>query len=392
MSACRERFIDLDCLLVMHLCYSANMHPVSSFTGALQALEEISLPVLKSLTAEKHIEKGVGLWLSDAMLKGLAPSFLKEWLEEKKLTVRTFNGFPYGAFHRQRVKEKVYLPDWSHPKRLAFTNNLLGLLATWIPPGEEGSVSSVPGSFKEFTTQRERIFYHLERCSLFAEKLSNERGIDLHVGLEPEPLGLFDNTEDSIAFFKEFFAFCSEEAIGRRRIGVTYDTCHFALMDERPEESLARFAQEGIRVSKIQLSNALGLWARAHEEIAACLQLYDEPTYLHQVVAFFGRKNTRSRRIYRDIAPFLQSLQSGSQGLEKLLIHFHIPLDREPQSPFFSTSKAIEQTLAYSKAHPGICNHYEVETYTWDVLSSQGGRSLSQQIASEMHWVLQKLG
>ena len=34
------------------------------------------------------------------------------------LTCHTLNAFPYGDFHSERVKENVYLPDWTQRERL----------------------------------------------------------------------------------------------------------------------------------------------------------------------------------------------------------------------------------------------------------------------------------
>ena len=74
----------------------------------------------------------------------------QKWLEEKNCYVFTINGFPYGNFHGERVKEQVYRPDWSTSDRLEYTVLLFEILEKLLQPGEEGSVSTLPGSFKEF--------------------------------------------------------------------------------------------------------------------------------------------------------------------------------------------------------------------------------------------------
>jgi hypothetical protein len=48
------------------------------------------------------------------------------------------------------VKEQVYAPDWTQPDRVEYTNLLFDLLAELLPEGVEGSVSTVPVSFKAF--------------------------------------------------------------------------------------------------------------------------------------------------------------------------------------------------------------------------------------------------
>jgi len=74
----------------------------------------------------------------------------QQWLEKNRCYVFTINGFPYGRFHGTRVKEQVYSPDWTNVERVKFTKRLFDLLGQLVPPGVEGSVSTVPCSFKEF--------------------------------------------------------------------------------------------------------------------------------------------------------------------------------------------------------------------------------------------------
>ena len=53
-------------------------------------------------------------------------------------------------FSWRKSKEQVYRPDWSTPDRLEYTVLLFEILEKLLQPGEEGSVSTLPGSFKEF--------------------------------------------------------------------------------------------------------------------------------------------------------------------------------------------------------------------------------------------------
>ena len=97
---------------------------------------------------------GIGLRLSNQAARELAepPTLLafQKWLGQHGCYVFTINGFPYGRFHGGRVKEQVFAPDWSTRERLDYTNLLFDLLAQLVPAGVEGSVSTLPGSFKEF--------------------------------------------------------------------------------------------------------------------------------------------------------------------------------------------------------------------------------------------------
>ena len=120
----------------------------------------------------------IGLRLgADAARKLRNPDELKifqKWLDEKNCYVFTINGFPYGAFHGTRVKEQVYRPDWTTSDRLEYTILLFEILEALLQPGQEGSVSTLPGSFKEFISPDsipDILFDHLLECSRSIEQL-----------------------------------------------------------------------------------------------------------------------------------------------------------------------------------------------------------------------------
>ena len=56
--------------------------------------------------------------------------------------VFTINGFPYGGFHNQNVKDAVHQPDWSTTDRLTYTKRLFLILSTLLPDGMDGGVST----------------------------------------------------------------------------------------------------------------------------------------------------------------------------------------------------------------------------------------------------------
>ena len=129
----------------------------------------------------------------------------KNWLGKNDAYVFTINGFPYGNFHGSRVKEQVYRPDWSTQQRLNYTLVLFSILEELLEPGEEGSVSTLPGSFKEFHPKNEIpeiMLENLSTCALEIDRLAAAKNLDLHLGMEPEPLGMFETTPETISFLK----------------------------------------------------------------------------------------------------------------------------------------------------------------------------------------------
>src|SRR5208282_3986799 len=111
------------------------------------------------------------------------------------------NGFPYGQFHGERVKEQVYRPDWATPERLDYTKLLFNLLSQLLPEGVEGSVSTLPGSFKEFhpsPDQLKMMRSNVWQCVEHVAHVSEQTGRLLHLGLEPEPLCLLESSAETL--------------------------------------------------------------------------------------------------------------------------------------------------------------------------------------------------
>ena len=71
----------------------------------------------------------IGLRLSDQAARELSePAVLdafRQWLADENCYVFTINGFPFGNFHGERVKEQVYVPDWTLAERLEYTLSLI---------------------------------------------------------------------------------------------------------------------------------------------------------------------------------------------------------------------------------------------------------------------------
>jgi hypothetical protein len=371
-----------------HLAYCANIHRGETWAECFGALETYALAVKELVCPNRPY--AIGLRLSalaaSELAQGQALTQFRRWLEKHDCYVFTINGFPFGRFHGQRVKEQVYLPDWTTPERLHYTNLLFDLLAQLLPPGGEGSVSTVPGSFKEFIKtdpQRQAIRDNLFRCVQHIDRRSRESGRTLHLGLEPEPLGFLETTAETV----EFFGHLRDEHPGDPRLGpclgVNYDTCHLAVEYENPAEALALLRRHQIKVSKLHLSSALK--ARATAEARAALAEFADDVYLHQVVA---RESGGKLVRYRDLDA---ALSAGSPA-EEWRVHFHIPLHCPATEWFEPTTDHLLGVLDVLQAEPGLCSHLEMETYTWEVMPlALKSRSVVDQLAAEYHWCLQRL-
>lgn len=383
-----------------HLAYCTNIHPAESWAETFEALKTHTLAVRDKIGSVNK-PFAIGLRLSAQAAEELLklgsdsqPEKLiefKAWLEQENCYIFTINGFPYGNFHGTRVKEKVYQPDWTNVERLNYTNQLFIILTELLPNGVDGSVSTLPGSFKEFKTDEHLIFSYLYANARFIDTLSHESGKDLHLGLEPEPLGHFENTAETLAFFERFYQWAAEHKLEtnviRQRIGINYDTCHFALEFDNCHQSLDAIRNAGIRISKIHLSSAL-TFSPSLEVARDAIRVFDEPTYLHQVI--IKDENGHLTR-FKDLPHFFTSIKNSPSNISifaEARVHFHIPLYATPNSPLGSTQEHTASALKYLGKHPDFCTHFEIETYTWGVLPDELQLPIEDQIAKEYEWVL----
>ncbi|HKO95238.1 MAG TPA: metabolite traffic protein EboE [Polyangiaceae bacterium] len=388
-----------------HLTYCTNIHPGESWA---QVFENVRTHVLavKARTAPEQ-PFGVGLRLSAAAARTLRePATLAEFqafLAQHQLYVFTINGFPYGPFHAEPVKAAVYRPDWRDAERARYTGDLAWLLAELLPEGLAGSISTVPGGFKAELLGREqeaRVAAQLIQQALELHRLRERTGRDIALALEPEPCCMLETTEETLAFFEgELLSHASRswlarqaqvsfdeaERIVRRHLGVCLDTCHAAIEFERADETLDRLASAGINIHKIQLSTGLRLAEPSPESLRA-LGAYDEPVYLHQVVA-----HTRAGQLLRftDLPQALADREA--RAAAEWRVHFHVPLYSDNLGAFGNTQAFLARVLERQRQAP-VSLQLEVETYTWDVLPpEQRTGSVVASISRELAWVKERL-
>jgi sugar phosphate isomerase/epimerase len=376
-----------------HLAYCTNVHRGRDWAETMSSLEHHTLAVRRRVAPGRPY--AIGLRLSDLASRELSqPAVLKafqEWLRRHDCYVFTINGFPYGAFHGTRVKEQVSQPDWTSPDRLAYTNRLFDLLAELLPPGIEGSVSTVPVSFKQFKLGERGLRVareNLWRCVDHQEQLSRRTGKKFHLGLEPEPFGTVENSTEFLVLFEQLEQDRPGDMRLREHLGVNYDTCHFALQYEVPAEAFGRFRRRGVKISKLHLSNALRVHPTA--EVRAALHAFLDPVYFHQVIE---RRADGELVRYLDLDEALTTPESdGPQFDREWRIHFHVPLHAPDTSLFGTTADHLRGTLDVLKQQPALCHHLEMETYTWEVLPRELKQArVEDMLVSEYQWTLAEL-
>src|SRR5258708_33316343 len=115
------------------LSYCTNVHPGRSVAEVEEGLDRYTVPIARGFGQPL----AAGLWLANAVADELlaTPDALPRFadgLARRGLTCHTLNAFPFGDFHSARVKENVYLPDWTPPNRLAYTLKCATILAALL--------------------------------------------------------------------------------------------------------------------------------------------------------------------------------------------------------------------------------------------------------------------
>jgi sugar phosphate isomerase/epimerase len=385
-----------------HLTYCTNVHPGERLPEVLANLERYVVEV-KAL-ASPSAPFAVGLWLAHEAalaLEGGELPRLRDTLAQHDLYVPTLNGFPFGAFHGTRVKERVYEPDWRDPRRREHSVRLARLLAALLPEGVRGSISTLPGGFKpalKNLADHERIAAELLRYVADLHAIERDTGKHIMLGLEPEPCCMLETIAETVELFSSHLQ--SVRAVAsvaqltgttrgeaaqliRRHLGVCLDACHAAVEFESARDAVQALRRAEIPIAKVQLSAGLRI-ANVDAAARAALADYAEDVYLHQVVARRGEELVR----YVDLP---DALAAAPVPGEEWRVHFHVPVFAERLGRFESTQPFLVELLREHAREP-LSDHLEIETYTWGVLpEALRATSLAHSIDRELKFCIDTL-
>jgi sugar phosphate isomerase/epimerase len=393
-----------------HLTYCTNIHPGEGWAEVRENLARYVLRVRDHVAPGEPF--GVGLRLSARAARELGEGDrlreLRAFLAEHALYVFTLNGFPHGTFHGEPIKEEVYRPDWLEDERLDYTNRLADLLAALLPEGMEGTISTVPGAFaprvrgaEDAARMAERMARHVHHLL----RLRESTGRRITLALEPEPCCHIETIAQALEFFGEqLFAAPGVEAVAREaglprtaaeaalreHVGLCFDTCHMAVEYEDPAAALAQLEHAGVRLAKVQVSAGLqAVLPGSDTAVREALEAFAEDVYLHQVVE---RTPGGALRRYLDLPDALAEAAREPERAREWRIHFHVPLFYSCLGLFESTQEYARRSLELFR-RGAVCRHFEVETYTWDVLPEEyrsGG--IEAAVAWELEWAATYLG
>jgi sugar phosphate isomerase/epimerase len=397
------------------LTYCTNVHPLGEWAAWSDLIGRFG-SAIRSELGWKSLP--MGLWFPASLIEEMnrdpegSRERMKALLGDKRLSAFTCNAFPYGNFHDKVVKTKVYHPDWTTPERLAYTVACARLLATLMPAGGEGSVSTLPLGWRIGWSEEQSRKCAENLCGFLREAraIADVESRIIRLGIEPEPGCALETLDQVLSFWARHLRPAAQRAgISpadlENHLGLCYDTCHQAIQFEDPVDVLDRLKVNGIRVVKMQLSSGLVFKADPERKSLELRRQFVEERFLHQT-----RVLTPAGLIGFDDLPEALTADRGAiggipsagsaQGIDLWAhdwrVHFHLPID----SRHLLASEAVSTTrddmlkaYHYAVAHD-LCRHFEVETYTWSVLPEahrpKDDGDLAKCIARELRFIEDK--
>ncbi len=376
------------------IAYCSNVHAGESAAQICENLRHYIEPVRQQ---RGLASMATGLWISASAARELkSPQLLTEFqqaLETSGLQLTSINGFPYGGFHQQEVKAKVYLPDWSDQARLRYTKDLADILAACLPDDCDcGAISTLPLGYKRhWSSAKQRMsIAHLSILMQYLDKLYQRTGKKILVCLEMEPDCVLESSVELVDFFQNQV---QPHILNHQYLAVCYDVCHQAVMHEDAKASLQQITDADIPIGKIQLSSALKAQFAGDDSDGRLLSLlsqFCEPKYLHQVKSRTAQGELLASNDLLDALTVLSQENAWR-------VHFHVPIHAEtlmhPQ--LHTTRDDLLRVFDFLAEHPDLKPWLEVETYSWQVLP-QGlcpvdDAGLIAGIVNELNWVVAQL-
>jgi hypothetical protein len=342
---------------------------MDSAQDAIEVLRLGALPELhqRLLNASHPAAVGFGLYLSaqaaaELSADGRLRTAWQQALAQSQWPIWTANAFPYGGFHARKVKQAAFLPDWTSPQRLHYTQQVTRLLADVCAPGERASVSTCPLGYGPTAVQSPATLHHLAAMQKHLVELEAETGVHITLAFEPEPDGGFERVEDLARWLQRNLP-------QHHHLGVCWDLCHSAVVDESATEVLAALDRYQIPCGKVQISAALLAQQPFSPELADLLNDLAQDPWFHQVR---GQAQHGRPLSWPDLPDFLAAQPDpqvhrslSASAADHVRIHCHVPVHRPEFLPGLSGTPWKEALQAAQKA--GI-QDFELETYTLPVL------------------------
>jgi hypothetical protein len=342
----------------VRLAYCLNVHPAQTLEGVVHGIETITLPLRERIAPGKSF--GVGLYLPAGIFESSpsrseplpganafsaarrVASALAPVCERHGLDAFTVNAFPYGDFHAERLKERVFEPTWLEPARARWTFAVAWVAAALPQPGaprEHLSISTHSGmhSTSARASNSERAVG--EGLCAVVDELDSIVKQRVILALEPEPRANCGDTRELRGLFEKGISAARPSAKVRAHLGTCLDACHAAVEFESARDSLDNAAANGAGLAKLQVTNAVLLRDPARNRRGReALFAMAEPRYLHQVTGRGPKGLVRAG----DLPEVAQAFARGEKAwleCDEWRCHFHVPIDRAARPTSCSNSR-----------------------------------------------------
>lgn len=364
-------------LSTLPISYCTNVHAGRTIAEVDAGLDQYTVNVRDACGQPL----AAGLWLARSVVTELLESEqvllgFRDRLRERELECYTLNTFPFGDFHSERVKENVYLPDWTTDERRAYTLDCATVLSALLPDNVDGTMSTVPlgGRMNHRGPDFHRECYaQLIETARGLKQLHSGTGRMVRLAIEPEPCCEISSIPElAVPIFRQLREYAADQDaldVVMEHIGLCFDVCHQAVEFENIPDSIQLLVDNDIRIHKLHISNAIELPDPANnKEGREALVRFVEPRYLHQVYAKEVDGEILNR-IDLDEADVLRGEGDYTKfdRAEAWRIHFHVPVNADTMGPLKTTRTELKQAID-SVADLDYAPHLEIETYTWEVL------------------------
>ena len=288
--------------------------------------------------------------------------------------------FPYKAFQAPVVKYDVYYPDWTDPRRLAYTLDLAAVLIDLMPDDAvRGSISTLPLAWREPWGPAE-VAAAREQTDLLATSLARQARTaagTVRVAFEPEPGCVVETTWQAVKALSD---------VDHEYLGVCVDLAHLACAWEDPAAGDRQLRRRRPARGEVPgLGRARGHRPGGDRRRACRLRRTPVPAPDPQRRRSLVRRPARGaasrpRQARRAVAGAFPRTPARAGRATTALHH--------PRT----AGRVAGPASAASTAHT---DHLEVETYTWGVLPPEqrphDDASLVRGIAAELAFTRSEL-
>ena len=245
-----------------HLSYNPGIATGVAWDEVMSDLTQY-VPSVKHLV-RKHDSFGIGLQLSAQTISELsepwALSELRQFLSQNQCYLFTLDGFNKDLF------------DWKDVNLLTYHNSLAYLLSKLLPPQITGSISTVPGTPKQFVNTEADFQQITQQWVSHAEhliRLERATGKQIVLAIKPDAMSFLQTAQQSVDFLNQYvFSTASCTSLSQKLDVSVHDAedllrTHITLCldaTETPEEfsSFQSFIKtiesQGLSIGKKQLS------------------------------------------------------------------------------------------------------------------------------------------